>query len=296
MRFLTELLHISPETLWCLRKTCYEMIADRKYLVTQGSDHEFYKPCKNPTEMKQVFTKWLQMKKQAKIKVEEGQKQIVLDKKRIATKAKNVLRKKLKALSKDLEDATADVEFQLAGEMAELQLEIDNISEKCALECQDRMPPFEPELTIIAKHPESKKKLAIVFLTSEKLAQSSLTACIRYRDQNSIDHLMMVSALSYTPAIKAHLFTYGKKTLRSWTYADLKTNITHHKLVPKHILLSEDEKQQVCRRFKLTPDQFPWIRKEDPVAKYFHFLPGQVIKILMSSETAGLFPEYRIVK
>ena len=72
-------------------------------------------------------------------------------------------------------------------------------------------------------------------------------------------------------------------------------DITKHILVPKHILLNEEEKKEVLRKFNATLREFPRIRVSDPMVKKLGAKPGDLIKIIRESPTGGKVEYYRVV-
>jgi len=75
-----------------------------------------------------------------------------------------------------------------------------------------------------------------------------------------------------------------------------KINIFDHKLVPKHIILSEDEKNDVIKKYGIKKvNQFPKILKSDPIACALAAKVGDLIKIIRKSEATKESIYYRIV-
>jgi DNA-directed RNA polymerase I, II, and III subunit RPABC1 len=57
----------------------------------------------------------------------------------------------------------------------------------------------------------------------------------------------------------------------------------------------QDEKATLLARYGLKERELGRIQSMDPVAKFYGVVPGQVFKIVRSSQTAGRYVSYRIV-
>lgn len=74
-----------------------------------------------------------------------------------------------------------------------------------------------------------------------------------------------------------------------------KYDLFNQTLVPKHILLNEEEAQSVLKQFGIKPYQLPHIKASDPGAKAIEATTGNIIKIIRKSFTAGKAIAYRYV-
>lgn len=72
-------------------------------------------------------------------------------------------------------------------------------------------------------------------------------------------------------------------------------NVLRHELVPKHVLLSKKEAEEVLRKYHVKPYQFPFIKVSDPACEAIGAKPGDVVKIIRRSPTAGEAIAYRYV-
>jgi DNA-directed RNA polymerase subunit H len=72
-------------------------------------------------------------------------------------------------------------------------------------------------------------------------------------------------------------------------------DIFEHMLVPRAEIVSEEEKQKLVKTYHAQLYQFPWIKADDPVAIILGAEPGDVIRIMTESETAGVAESYRYV-
>ncbi|MCJ7422889.1 DNA-directed RNA polymerase subunit H [Candidatus Bathyarchaeota archaeon] len=73
-------------------------------------------------------------------------------------------------------------------------------------------------------------------------------------------------------------------------------DIFEHKLVPKHEILEEKEKEELLTHYRVQPYQLPQISSSDPVAKAIGAKPGDILRISRNkSPTAGKHTAYRYV-
>ena len=72
-------------------------------------------------------------------------------------------------------------------------------------------------------------------------------------------------------------------------------DILNHRLVPKHEVVSKEEKKRTLERFAVSKEQLPKILASDAVVKKISAKSGDLIKITRDSPTAGQYTYYRMV-
>ncbi len=72
-------------------------------------------------------------------------------------------------------------------------------------------------------------------------------------------------------------------------------DIKNHLLVPKHTKVSDKEKKLILEKYSLSVFDLPLIKKNDPAIKDLDLKPGDVVKIVRKSATAGESIFYRSV-
>jgi DNA-directed RNA polymerase subunit H len=75
----------------------------------------------------------------------------------------------------------------------------------------------------------------------------------------------------------------------------LEFDVTKHELVPKHEILSEEEKAKLLKKYGITIKELPRILASDPAIKSLNPKVGDVVKITRKSKTAGESVYYRVV-
>ena len=99
-----------------------------------------------------------------------------------------------------------------------------------------------------------------------------------------------------TPQIAKELQNDEYKLYEIFSMKNLMFNITHHEIVPKHILLNQDEVDMILKQYQTTRAQLPKLLTTDPVAKYYGMKAGDVCKIIRQSPMTGESYYYRILK
>jgi DNA-directed RNA polymerase subunit H (RpoH/RPB5) len=59
--------------------------------------------------------------------------------------------------------------------------------------------------------------------------------------------------------------------------------------------LSGEEREKIAEKYHAEPYQFPWIKATDPISIIIGAKPGDVVRIIQNSETAGRYESYRYV-
>lgn len=114
--------------------------------------------------------------------------------------------------------------------------------------------------------------------------------CQRMQEEN-ISRAIIVAQNGMTPSAKQALVDMAPKySLEQFREAELMINITEHELVPKHVVMTPEEKKELLQRYKLKEQQLPRVQQSDPVARYFGLRRGQVKSFIFLFCCLFVFP------
>ena len=77
--------------------------------------------------------------------------------------------------------------------------------------------------------------------------------------------------------------------------AKKKIDISNHVLVPKHVKVSQKEKERILKKFNITVEALPKISINDAAIAGLDAKDGDVIKVTRNSPTSGQIEFYRWV-
>ena len=156
--------------------------------------------------------------------------------------------------------------------------------------------PKRNDLTILAEHETDAEDQLFVFLPDDdKVGVKTIKQYCEMMKEASVSHAILVVKQGVTPFAKTALQEMASTYLiEHFRDAELLVDVTEHRLVPAHALLSPEDRQALLDRYKLRAEQLPRIQRTDPVARYYGLKVGEVIKIVRPSETAGRYVTYRV--
>lgn len=135
----------------------------------------------------------------------------------------------------------------------------------------------------------------VEFCPDNSVGVAQMKKFVEHCAMNNFKAGILVTAIALSAqARKVVAVTANFSQIECFLEEDLLVNITHHELVPTHIVLSKEEKQALLKRYRLKETQLPRILNKDPIARYFGLKRGQVVKIIRISETAGRYASYRL--
>jgi len=107
-----------------------------------------------------------------------------------------------------------------------------------------------------------------------------------------VERAIIITSGRYTHAAKLNA---KKKRIELLPRTFPSFDIFDHELVPRHEILTLKERQQLLTQYKIEPYQLPQIKASDPAVKAIGAKPGDILRILRKSATAGIHIAYRYV-
>ena len=151
----------------------------------------------------------------------------------------------------------------------------------------------ENALSYLVKIPEIKEKAIVwCFLGGTTVGIAAMNTLYKFMKEKELERAIVITEGRYTHAVKQGA---KKKKVELLPKTFPVFEIFEHKLVPKHEILSVKEKEHLLAQYKLHPYQMPQIKSNDPAVKAIGAKPGDVLKIIRKSQTAGEHIAYRYV-
>jgi len=139
----------------------------------------------------------------------------------------------------------------------------------------------------------------VIFNEKSRLNESALQGYITFAEDNNYNSGTIVVSLvppseNVINIVRSHI--NGKTPLlQIFDIRRLQFDITTHRRVPAHRIITADEVMKLEKKMNITDPkkQLPWIDSQDAMAKWIGAKPGDVVEIVRFSESGGNIMYYR---
>jgi DNA-directed RNA polymerase subunit H len=148
-------------------------------------------------------------------------------------------------------------------------------------------------ISYVVNIPKDKEK-AIVWCIPEEgtVGITSINLLLKAMKEANVERGIIITGGRYTHAVKQ---STKKKNIELLPRTFPAFDIFEHELVPRHEILTSAESEQVLTQYRIHPYQLPQIKATDPAVKAIGAKPGDILRIIRKTPTAGQHIAYRYV-
>ena len=152
---------------------------------------------------------------------------------------------------------------------------------------------FEGAYAYIIDIPQDKEKAIVWCILGEAtVGIAAMNTLYKVMKEKDLDRAIVVTEGRYTHAVKLGA---KKKKVELLPKSFPVFDIFEHALVPRHEILTEKERSDLLAKYKVKPYQMPQVKSTDPAVKAIGAKPGDVLRVIRKSSTAGEHLAYRYV-
>lgn len=157
---------------------------------------------------------------------------------------------------------------------------------------QIRRKKHKEGVSYIVKTGEGKEVLLFAWPTQGTVGIQILNQLRKIMKDEKMERAILVTSGRFTQAAKTQARRKGVELIPRIFPS---FNIFEHALVPKHEIVSADERQKLLDEFRVQPYQLPRLLSSDPAVKVIGARPGDIVRVIRNSPTAGKYVSYRYV-
>lgn len=147
-------------------------------------------------------------------------------------------------------------------------------------------------ISFLVKTPKKKNILLWCIPTEGTVGVAYVKQLGKIMKEEEIERGIVVTSGRYTQAAKA---SAAKNKIELIPRIFPAFNIFNHELVPIHEILSSEEREKLLSEYRVQPYQLPRVIASDPAVKAIGARPGDIVRIIRDSTTAGKYTAYRYV-
>jgi len=143
----------------------------------------------------------------------------------------------------------------------------------------------------LVKTPEGKPTLIFSLPTLGTVGVQAINQIKKHMKEEETEKGIIITSGRFTQAAKTH----ARRGIELVPRLFPSFNIFEHAQVPKHEIVSQEEREKVLNEYRVQPYQLPRLKASDPAAKVIDAKPGDIVRITRDSPTAGKYISYRYV-
>ena len=158
---------------------------------------------------------------------------------------------------------------------------------------------FEPVTSPLGETMYTFDGILIIFSSKTRVSERELNTFIAFASENGYSSGMIIVSPSrpsdsVLSVLRSHIANKENPLVQIFEIRHLQFDISKHRKVPKHRLLSSDEIEDVLKQYNLSsPAVMPKIDCQDPMAKWIGARPGDVVEVIGICESSGENKRYR---
>lgn len=141
--------------------------------------------------------------------------------------------------------------------------------------------------------------MLIIFSNKTRVSERDMNAFIIYASDNQHTSGMIVVTVSRASEavlsfIRDYISNSENMIVQLFELRKLQIDIPRHRDVPKHRILSQEERVAVMKKYNIkNPIECPWIDSQDAMAKWIGSRPGDLIEISGLDQASANNVHYR---
>jgi len=142
------------------------------------------------------------------------------------------------------------------------------------------------------KTSEGKELLIFCWPTQGTVGVQIINQVKKIMKDEEIEKCLLVTSGRFTQAAKTNARKRGIELIPRQFPS---FNIFEHVFVPKHEIVGAEEREKLLLDYRVQPYQLPRLLASDPGAKAIDAKPGDIVRVIRDSQTAGKYTSYRYV-
>lgn len=148
---------------------------------------------------------------------------------------------------------------------------------------------------IVCKHMITNKSTTVLF-TNCKLQVEQVRNILTLLDSRKCDHCILIVVETPKAKAKSELENQTNVHIEIFSYLEFGFCLVESKIVPKHTILTEQQKQEIKKMYEPDDEKYPALRKSNKIVRFYDLPVGTMVEFERMQSTRGVEKFYRVVK